>query len=188
MNPSHSSRIAAVAAAVTAALGAPSTTWAAVDLFLQLGDVKGESRDLRHKDEIDVQAWSWGLNGAVTGRHRQGHPACVHDLSVTKHADLASVRIIGLSVTGDAVPHARLALSTAGEKALEFLVIEMNDVRVTSVSLGSGSGDQAVSETVTLSFAAATVRYTPQKADGSAGAPQTTALGGGCPAGERRER
>ena len=31
----------------------------AVDMFFKLGDIKGESQDASHKEEIDVLAWSW---------------------------------------------------------------------------------------------------------------------------------
>ena len=34
----------------------------AADIFLKIGDIKGESTDDKHKDTIDVLAWSWGVN------------------------------------------------------------------------------------------------------------------------------
>ena len=33
----------------------------AVDMFMKIDDIKGESVDKTHKDEIDVLAWSWGV-------------------------------------------------------------------------------------------------------------------------------
>ena len=33
----------------------------AIDMFLKLEPVKGESLDGKHKDEIDVLSWSWGM-------------------------------------------------------------------------------------------------------------------------------
>jgi type VI secretion system secreted protein Hcp len=32
----------------------------AKDMFFKIGDLKGESQDKKHKDEIDVLSWSWG--------------------------------------------------------------------------------------------------------------------------------
>ncbi|HUL67278.1 MAG TPA: type VI secretion system tube protein Hcp, partial [Burkholderiaceae bacterium] len=32
------------------------------DIHLKLGDIKGESTDDKHKDEIDVESWSWGAS------------------------------------------------------------------------------------------------------------------------------
>ncbi len=43
----------------------------AVDMFLKIGDVKGESRDDKHKDEIDVLSWSWGMSQSGTDPHRR---------------------------------------------------------------------------------------------------------------------
>jgi len=34
----------------------------AVDIFLDLDGVKGESRDSKHLETIDVLSWSWGLS------------------------------------------------------------------------------------------------------------------------------
>ena len=43
-----------------AAIGATSAV-AATDIFAKIGDIKGESADDKHRDEIEVLAWSWGL-------------------------------------------------------------------------------------------------------------------------------
>ena len=33
----------------------------ASNIFAKLGDIKGESQDAKHKDEIEVLSFSWGL-------------------------------------------------------------------------------------------------------------------------------
>src|SRR5213593_2324488 len=33
---------------------------AAVDYFLKLDGIEGESQDAKHKGEIDLESWSWG--------------------------------------------------------------------------------------------------------------------------------
>ena len=43
---------------------------ATVDYFLKFDGIKGESADSKHKDEIDVESWSWGethARGAASG-------------------------------------------------------------------------------------------------------------------------
>ena len=54
----------------------------AVDMFLKIAGIKGESADgSTHKDEIDVLAWSWGMSQSGTAhlgpwrRGRQGERA-----------------------------------------------------------------------------------------------------------------
>ena len=41
----------------------------ASDIFAKIGDIKGESLDDKHKDEIEVLSWSWGVSnaGAIKG-------------------------------------------------------------------------------------------------------------------------
>lgn len=34
---------------------------AAVDIFLDAGDIKGESTDKTHQDKIEVLSWSWSM-------------------------------------------------------------------------------------------------------------------------------
>ncbi|WP_374595324.1 type VI secretion system tube protein Hcp, partial [Aquabacterium sp.] len=65
----------------------------AVDMFMKIGDVKGESRDKTHAGEIDVLAWSWGVSNsgsAHTGGGAGAGKANVQDLSFTKYVDKAS--------------------------------------------------------------------------------------------------
>ena len=49
---------------------------AAVDYFLKFDGIKGESADVKHKDEIDVESWSWGETHPVPPeRAAAGEPA-----------------------------------------------------------------------------------------------------------------
>ena len=36
----------------------------AMDLFIKIGALKGESIDKTHAGEIDVLAWSWGMSNS----------------------------------------------------------------------------------------------------------------------------
>ncbi len=65
----------------------------AVDMFLKLGDIKGESRDDKHKDSIDVLSWSWGMSQTGTTHLGSGGGAgkvAVQDATFTKFVDAAS--------------------------------------------------------------------------------------------------
>ena len=33
----------------------------ATDIFAKIGDIKGESNDSKHKEELEVLSWSWGV-------------------------------------------------------------------------------------------------------------------------------
>ena len=43
----------------------------ASDIFAKLGDIKGESLDSKHKDEVEVLSWSWGVNQRRYNRPRR---------------------------------------------------------------------------------------------------------------------
>ena len=142
----------------------------AVDMFLKLGDVKGESSDDAHKDEIDVLAWSWSMSQSGTTHTGTGGGAGkvnVQDLSVTKYIDKASPNLVLACCVGKHYPDALLTVRKAGEQPLEYLKITMKDVLVTSVTTGGSHGEDRLTETVALNFAEFKIEYAPQKADGS---------------------
>ena len=142
----------------------------AVDMFLKLDDVKGESVDSKHKDEIDVLAWSWGMSQSGTTHQGGGGGAgkvSVQDLSITKHIDKASPNLQLSCCNGKHFKEALLSVRKAGEKPLEYLKITMKEVLISSVSTGGSGGEDRLTENVTLNFAEFKTEYTPQKPDGS---------------------
>ena len=69
--------------------------------------------------------------------------------------------------TGQHLKDATLTSRKAGKGQLEFLIVKMNDIVVTSVAV-SASGEPPA-EHVTLQFAKVELEYKTQKPDGSAG-------------------
>jgi type VI secretion system secreted protein Hcp len=142
----------------------------AVDMFLKLDDVKGESVDSKHKNETDVLAWSWGMSQSGTTHVGSGGGAgkvSVNDLSITKYVDKGSPVLMISCCNGKPFKQGVLTVRKAGETALEYLKITMKEVLVTSVSTGGSGGEDRLTENVSLNFAEFKVEYTPQKADGS---------------------
>jgi type VI secretion system secreted protein Hcp len=140
----------------------------AADIFAKLGDIKGESLDDKHKDEIEVLSWSWGVtNGlAVAGTGAGQGRASFHDLSFTHKIDKASPVLMQACATGVHLKDATITHRKAGKGQQDFLVIKMNDVIITAMGDSDTSGGQSV-ETVSLAFAKVNVEYKPQKPDGS---------------------
>ena len=143
----------------------------AVDMFLKIGDIKGESRDDKHKDEIDVLAWSWGMSQSGTTHTGAGGGAGkvnVQDMSLTKYVDKASPESCwGRAATASTSRRRLLTVRKAGDKPLEYIKITMKDVLITSVSTGGSGGEDRFTENVSLNFGEFKYEYTPQKADGS---------------------
>ena len=161
--------MAASAASVALVAPAPAD---ALDWFLKIDGIKGESTDSKHKDEIAIESFSWGLKGAPPAGGTVGRSsgkACVSDISFTKLADSATPVLLANAASGMSIPKAVLIGRKAGEKPLEFLKIELVNVLVSSVQ-HSGS-TELVQEAFELRFGSARVVYTPQAPNGSSGTP-----------------
>jgi type VI secretion system secreted protein Hcp len=140
----------------------------ASDIFAKIGDIKGESLDDKHKDEIEVLSWSWGMSNAGPARVGSGGgagKASFHDLSFTHNIDKASPVLMQRCATGTHLKEATITHRKAGKGQQEFLIVKMNDVIVTAVTNGDSQGSHV--ETVSLAFAKVNLEYKPQKADGS---------------------
>lgn len=143
----------------------------AVDIFLKLAGVAGESQDKKHPDEIDVLAWSWGMSQSGTMHTLGGGGAgkvTVSDLSITKYVDKSSPVLMQYCSGGEQFKEGLLTVRKAGGKEpLEYLKIKMTEVIVTSYSTGGSGGQDMLTENVSLNFAEVDVEYQPQKQDGS---------------------
>ena len=147
----------------------------AVDMFLDIRDIKGESIDGKHKDTIDALSWSWGMSQTSTTHVGGGGGAGkvkVQDISITKYVDNASAALIKACCEGKHIIQAKLIVRKAGLRPLEYLTIEMVEVLVAALTTGGIGSDDRLTENVTLNFRQFRFRYQRQKADGSGG-PQT---------------
>ena len=146
----------------------------AMDMFLDIKGVKGESRDSKFKEKIDILAWSWGLSNSgsiVSGGGGGGGAgkATFHDLSFVHHIDKASPVLMQACATGVHLKDATITHRKAGKGQQEFLVVKMNDVIITSVTHG-GSTDGSYPENVSLAFGKVDLEYRPQNPNGTLGA------------------
>lgn len=144
----------------------------AVDMFIKIGDIKGESADKTHKGKIDVLAWSWGMSNSGSAHVGGGAGAgkvSVQDLSLTKYIDSASADLMLACCNGKHFGEALLIVRKAGEEPIEYVKVTMSDLIITSVSTGGSGGEDRLTENVTLNFAKVKVEYTPQDAKGKGG-------------------
>lgn len=141
----------------------------AVDMFLKLDDIKGEAQDKNHESEIDVLAWSWGMSQSGSFHEGGGGgagKASFQDISVTKWIDKSSPTLMLYCANGDHFKRARLTVRKAGKVPLEYVIITMEKVLITSVSTGGSGGEDRLTENVTLNFAEVKCEYQPQSPDG----------------------
>jgi len=141
----------------------------AVDFFLKLDGIKGESKDAKHKDEIHIESFSWGMS--QTGAHGAAGgggagKVSVHDISVTKFVDKSSADLMLACCNGKHIKEGLITARKAGEKPLEYLKIKLEDILISGVQ-SHGHGGDNLSENVTINFAKFHVEYQEQKPDGS---------------------
>jgi type VI secretion system secreted protein Hcp len=140
----------------------------AVDVFLKLGDIKGESKDDKHAGEIDVLSWSWGISQTGTMGHGGGGgagKANFSDLNFMHNVDKASPVLMKACATGEHIKEGMLVSRKAGKGQQEYLIMKLNEVFVTSIQ-PSGSSEHPT-ESVSLNFSKIDLEYKPQKEDGS---------------------
>ena len=91
----------------------------AVDMFLKLSAIKGESKDVKHKDEIDVLSWSWGMSQSGTAHMGGGAGAgkvAVQDLNFTHYIDKSSPTLMLHCCNGKHIKSAMLTRPQGGRE------------------------------------------------------------------------
>ena len=141
----------------------------ASDIFAKIGDIKGESLDAKHKDEVEVLSWSWGVS--QTGNLPQGSgggsgKANFSDVHFTHHIDKASPLLMKACATGMHIKDATITARKAGKGQQEYLIFKMNDILITSVQPALNGSESSI-ESVSLQAAKVDLEYKPQKPDGS---------------------
>jgi type VI secretion system secreted protein Hcp len=144
----------------------------AVDIFMKIGDIKGESTDHKHAGEIEVLSWSWGVSNSGTMAHGSGGgegKASFNDFSFATKISKASPLLMKACAAGSHIKEATITFRKSGERQFEFLVYKLTDVLVHSFQT-AGSTQDIPSEEISLTFQTVNVDYKPQNPDGSAGA------------------
>ena len=147
----------------------------AVDMFLKIEGIDGESKDSAHRNEVDVLSWSWGM--AQSGTTHMGPGAgsgkvSVSDMTFSKYVDKATNNLVKACTSGRHIPEATLTVRKAGGDApVEYFKITMTDIIVSSYQTGGDKdGLDRISEHVTFNFRKFTIDYTEQEDTGAAGA------------------
>src|SRR5258708_25097070 len=103
---------------------------ASVDYFQKIDGVQGESSDERHKDEIDIESFSWEETQSGTFAAGGGGGAgkvSMQDFHFTMQVNKASPALFLACTQGDHIKNAFLTSRKAGQNQ-EFIKFTMNDV------------------------------------------------------------
>ncbi len=148
---------------------------AAVDYFLKVEGIDGESSDHKHKGEIDLESWSWGE--AQHGTHSSGGgggagKVSMQDFHFVAKISKAAPKLMLACATGEHFKKAVLTCRKAGKDQQEFLKITLSDLLVSSYQTGgSGHANIVPTDQCSLNFSKIEFEYKEQKPDGTLGAP-----------------
>jgi len=146
---------------------------AAVDYFLKIAGIEGESNASKHKGEIELDSWSFG--GTQTGtEHFAGGGGMgkfsAQDFHFTMKLSKASPKLFQACAVGEHVKDATLVARKAGEEQQEYYRITFSDCLVSSYQQGGAvRSDLIPTDHASLSFGKIEIEYTEQKPDGSLG-------------------
>ena len=147
---------------------------ATIDYFLKLDGISGESKDSKHKGEIEVLSFSFGetqSRPSGTGGGAGAGKVKMSDFSFTARTTKASPQLFLSCAQGKHLKEAILTVRKAGGSQQEYLIIKLNDVLVSAYALGSAEGESEPHDAFSLNFIKLSYDYKPQKADGSLDAP-----------------
>lgn len=159
----------------------------AFESFLEIKEIPGESQKKGHEDQMDVLSYQLGV--VQTGSFQTGGPgggagkAEFHDISIVKYVDKATAKLFEACAAGTHFGKATLTVRKAGDKPLEYLKIEMQDLMISSQTINGASGNDQVVESITMNAAVIKQNYIEQDAKGGAG--KTVAAGFDIRAGEK---
>lgn len=144
-------------------------------MFIKIDGHDGEGEDDDHKGWIDILSWSWGMSQSANTHMGGGggqSQASVQDLSFVKFVDKSTPALMDSSLVGKHIAKAELHCTKASgdNKALEYIIIKMDDIIISSVSTGGSGGEDRMTENVSLNFAKVEYQYTVQTKQGAAGA------------------
>jgi type VI secretion system secreted protein Hcp len=149
----------------------------AFDAFLKIDSIPGESKDSKHKDEIEVFSFSWGeSNPAIISSGGGGSTSgkvSMQDFHFVAATQKSSPTLFLACATGEHIKEATLTLRKAGGEQIEYLKYKLSDLLISSFNIGGAQdgGDSVPTESFSLNFAKIEVEYATQRADGTLDAP-----------------
>jgi len=143
---------------------------AAVDYFLKIEGIEGESTAEGHRGEIKILSYSWGASNSGVFASGAGGAGKVNFGSLrltTAGVSIASPSLFDVVATGKHLPTATLTLAKA-DQGYDYLKVTLSDVVISSYQTAGAAGQVPI-ENIRLNFAQIEYEYTPQKPDGSLG-------------------
>ena len=146
----------------------------AIDIFLKLDGIPGESTDAKHKDEIDILSYIWGESqpAASSSTGMAAGRVTMQELHFAMRVNKASPKLFLACANSSRIKNAILTVRRSGGGAPEFLKWTLTDVSVASYQTAADvpTGEPPIDQ-VNLRFMKIETEYRPVKPDGSLDVP-----------------
>jgi len=143
----------------------------AVDVFMKIDGVSGESSDTQFKDWIEVLSLNWEVDCSSTERAHLS--AKSSPFGITKVVDKATPQIIKAMIQYEPIKEIKIVLCRAGKERVKYLEYVFKDCVITKASLQTVNdlGESLPTENIQFRFATIEITYFQQKREsgGSAG-------------------
>lgn len=142
----------------------------AVDVFLKIKGIPGESADAKHKGEIDVLSYSWGVSQTGTMSYGGGGgagKATFADFSFMMRMNKATPKLMQACANGTHIPEAILVCRKAGDKQQEYMTYKFYDLLISSYQTSASSEEPM--ESISFNFSKMEMEYKEQDAKGGLG-------------------
>jgi type VI secretion system secreted protein Hcp len=129
---------------------------AAVDMYLCIDGIQGETSSKSDPDCIDVLAWSWGMSNSGVAGGAAGK-ANFQDISLTKYQGTSSSALMLNTANGKSIGAFELRVrktcsnpGCVGE--LSFKLTVPSGSKITSVSTGGSGGEDRLTENISINM------------------------------------
>jgi type VI secretion system secreted protein Hcp len=142
---------------------------AAVDYFLKIDGVDGESQDAKHKGAIQIESFSWGANNQGSfgfGGGGGAGKAQMQDFHFVMRVNKASPKLMLACANGEHIGKAVLTCRKAGKEQQEYLKFTFSDVLVSSYITSGSGGDIIPMDQISLNYSKIEYEYREQDAKG----------------------
>ncbi|MGB6690040.1 MAG: type VI secretion system tube protein Hcp [Terracidiphilus sp.] len=140
----------------------------AVDYFLTLDGIQGESEDEKHKNDIQILSWSWGgsQTSSVAGTGGSGAgKVSLSDFSVMTYFDKSTPKFFKSICAGTHIKTGEMNAIKSGSDGKPYLKVDFKELFVTSLQISGSSEIPSVS--ISFSYNEIKIDYSTQNEQGN---------------------
>lgn len=140
----------------------------AVDYFLKLNGIQGESQDTNPKDEIQIMTWSWGASNTSSVAGTGGSGAGKVDLSdfnVTTFFDKSTPKLFKTIAVGTHIQNGTMNAIKSGANNKPYLKVDFTEMFVTGLQMSASSEIPSVN--ISFTYNTIKVDYSVQDENGN---------------------